>query len=306
MSKGIILLSIFILFLGCTNSKKVIEKFEISENPIVNEEKSKYRYTKETIFNKSFYFELLKKYYISNMDQVEFLINFFNQDELSEYIKILEIEASITDIEFLNKFPNLEGLNFDKMKKNIDLSPISNLKKLKRLSFSYSEIDDLSPITQLENLESMYLLRNKFKNMNPIYEIKNLKYLRFVFQDIVDMTNINKLQNLEYLEITFHWDYNLNKVINLNNLINLNKLKKLKIVNTIYNDVSPLIKLNSLEYLETDYDRSVDYTILVKSKSLKEIYFLSMISSDDIDDFHKNKIRIFENNGISIGIAMYE
>jgi len=316
MNKGIIFLIIFILFLGCKNTKKVNDKFEISEKSIENEDKIKYRYAKDTIFNDAFYYEPLKSYTIKNMEQVEFLNNVFTQDELSEYIEELEIKTSITDIEFLSKFPylrelkiefgdkidnieifrylnNLEILEIDGIKKYIEFLPISNLINLKQLIIINSEIDDLSPITYLENLESLYLYNNKIKNINPMYEIKSLKILEY-WEDNIDTTNIYKLENLECLRILY-----ITQEI-LNDIVNLKELKELYTNYFKINDISPLVKLACLENLHINYNRSIDYKILVKIKTLKEIEFAVWDSYDDWRDFVDNKERFFEENGISI------
>jgi hypothetical protein len=272
--------------------------------------------------NHSNYSERIKLFYITNIDQINFL-KIYSQEELSEHIEALSVSTSyhgnkLEDLEFLENFKhikwldirfgdnidnindieafkyleNLEILEIMDMKKNIDLSPVSHLKNLKDLTFRYSEIKDLSPISDLKNLEFLYMYKNEVENLNPIYKLINLKRLRFDWQENdIDIIHIGKLQNLEYLDLSFITQDNLDL------LVNLKKLKTLETDFFIGNDIAPLLKLESLEKLRISYNRSINYTPLANISSLKEIEF-RWPSYDDMSDFRYNKMSIFEENGI--------
>ncbi|MDR2576205.1 MAG: hypothetical protein LBC52_07165, partial [Treponema sp.] len=128
---GFLLLSICILFLGCTNPKKT------TENPLANE-KELYGYTKKTIFEDSYY-ENAKYFYVRNMDQLKFLINVFSKDELSELIERISIDFytfNITEpnLMFLEYFPQLKRLEVSGGSKvNVNIEGLKYLHNLEDL-----------------------------------------------------------------------------------------------------------------------------------------------------------------------------
>jgi hypothetical protein len=316
-----LILSICILFFGCKKFKKTTEYFIADDEIHVGIEGNKYEneIIKPNILDNNAYWASSKRFYIQNINQVEFLINGFSQDELSELIEELVIASRVqsqTDLMFLKYFPQLKRLaisgymggNIEAIKflnnlevleiidgTTVDISPIFELISLKWLSLSgFTKKYDFTAISNLENLETLCLYGIEIEDMSPIYDLPNLKNLIFSWsQEPVDMTHISILKNLEFLEL-----YSLNQN-NLNFLINLKKLKTLEIDKFIGNNISPLLQLSSLEELRINYDGSINYMPLATSNSLKKIHFVGWDSYDDWRDFVDNKENIFYENGIS-------
>lgn len=310
-------LCICVLFFGCTDSKNNTKNTVVNDKTEIEIDNNKHSddvMRKNELFNHPEYSEYFKSFtifYESNLidlkkfpenirskhiEQLKIRCDLTDINFLENFLQlkllVLQIGKKIDNIEILKKLNNLEHLTIDKMRRNIDLSPISNLKNLKFLIFTYSEINDLSSISCLENLEYLYFLNSEIENMKPIYDLISLKHLTLNYQENHNLTDIGKLQNLEYLMIPYLTQENLNL------LMDLKQLRELETTNFIGNDVSPLLKLPNLEKLQINYDNSIDYLPLAKSNSLKKIWFTSWDSYDVWSDFYENKRIIFEENGI--------
>jgi hypothetical protein len=326
------MLSVLIIFLGCKSSKNdsIIEPENNEEQVEIKVEHHEYEYKyknekdMKTIFEKLLdygehnhrhnYSDYQKSFSVANETDILFLQK-FTQDELLEFIEELYIYPSMTDLKFLENFPqlkrlriwfgemddidalkflqNIETLVFDGIKKHIDLSPITSLKNLKNLYLNYSEIGDLSPLSELKNLELLSFHADcETEETYHIFNLTGLKNLKLGGL-IVDLTFIERLQQLEYLQL-FSISQN-----DLNNLSSLKQLKELDIwgESTFY-DVSPLLELPNLEKIDFPRNFYINILPLASINSLKEIRM--DFGPERWYNFQDNEGVLFEGKGIYV------
>jgi len=138
---------------------------------------------------------------------------------------------------------NVTELNF----RNIiisDLSPLSELTNLKKLSLCCNNIVDLSHLALLSKLTTLELHRNNIVDLTPLKGLVNLTYLDLFYNKIVDLTPLKGLVNLTYLNLN---DNNIHDVSPLSNLPNLEELHLND--NNIY-DPTPIEGLINLTVLD--------------------------------------------------------
>jgi hypothetical protein len=254
---------------------------------------------------KGAYIQNSKTLYKPKMEQINFLINGFTQDELSESIDKIVINFNSigvmeTDLMFLKNFPKLRRLDIEGGKKtNVNLeqvkylnnleelrlvqiivsnlSPISNLPSLKKLTlYGLMEIKDLSPIVNLNSLESLSLLDMvNIKDISPISKLKKLDNLYITnmseitkWDSIENFNPIFEIPNLRSLELPID-----RKGKDIKNIGNLKKLDSLKIRITNQaelNIISDLPQLRELIIWDGNFN---DVTPLLKLPKLKFVDF---------------------------------
>jgi Leucine-rich repeat (LRR) protein len=68
----------------------------------------------------------------------------------------------------------------------IDLSPLAELKNLKRLDLWSTEVTDLSPLAELKMLKELELQQSQVSDLSPLFELKNLSYLGLMTTPVSD------------------------------------------------------------------------------------------------------------------------
>jgi hypothetical protein len=279
--KIFLLLSIFILFYGCISYKNKAENPVNIENfadkkDFVDNEKELYGYTKETIFNDTLYFEPLKVYYIKNMNQVEFLINNFTQDELSEIIERLDInfKDTKTDLMFLKYFPFIKKLVLTG-ETNGSIEGMKYLINLEDLLIKHTKVFDISSIANLTSLKSLFLLGLlELKDLSPIENLNSLISLHlWDLLSINDISAISNLKNLEYLNIANRsddciWD----SIENFNPIFDITNLKSLELpIDRKEKDIKNIRKLKNLEYLKININNQEELSIISDLPQLRKL-----------------------------------
>ncbi|MYB02326.1 hypothetical protein F4X90_22025, partial [Candidatus Poribacteria bacterium] len=84
---------------------------------------------------------------------------------------------------------------------NLDISPLSRLINLERLSLENNGISDISPLTELEELQVLGLSDNAIDDLSPLVGLKKLHHLNLSDNSIKDFSPIAGLTNLEELWI---------------------------------------------------------------------------------------------------------
>ncbi len=81
----------------------------------------------------------------------------------------------------------------------VDISLISNLKKLKVIILGDNKISDLTPLTQLPELEYLEMWLNEISDLRPLSSIQTLKDIDLSNNHVSDLTPLYSLTNLESL-----------------------------------------------------------------------------------------------------------
>ena len=194
--------------------------------------------------------------------QIKKILEYDDEHELTEedLEKITEITLSTKDIRGVEKLVNLEYAKFSDRGGggNIyDFTPLSNLKKLKKIGIYFRRPAEISPNEQVVNmtcldasfsflttLETLEIVETKLKDVSPIEQLVNLKTLELSDNQIASLPkNLGNLQKLEWLA------FDDNKIKNIEPLNLLINLKELFFHDNYVEDVSPLKDLVNLTRL---------------------------------------------------------
>ena len=167
-------------------------------------------------------------------------------------LKWLSVEASQVDLTEVSALTNLTKLSLDVCYTD-DISPLSELKNLQYFYARKSLISDLSPLSGLTQLTSLYIQNfpNDDPNMqitdlSPLANMTQLTTLTLSYNKFTDVTPLANLTQLTTLDLSY------NKVTDISPLANLTQLTSLRLNGNDINDWSPLANLTTLETLEPD------------------------------------------------------
>lgn len=103
----------------------------------------------------------------------------FYKCEYSDLPIVKRILKEIDEIDFVR------GEYVDVGSNNIsDLSPISDLKKIRSLEFYYNNVGDLTALSNLTTLQTLTMYNNPFEKIEPIQNLTNLTRLSFFENNI--------------------------------------------------------------------------------------------------------------------------
>ena len=107
-----------------------------------------------------------------------------------------------------------------------DLSILSGMTNLKKISAYDNNISDLTPLTSLDRLEELYLVSNTIVDISPLLALRQLSVLRL---------DGNKVENIEILP-------------------KLKRLNRLGLDNNNISDFTPISKLDDIQSLNTNFN----------------------------------------------------
>ena len=226
--------------------------------------------------------------------QIKQILGYDEDYELKEedLEKITEITLPTKDLRGIEKLVNLECAKFNDRGGggNIyDFTPLSNLKKLKKITIYFRRPVEISPDEHVKNmtcldgsfsllttLETLEIEQTKLKDVSPIEQLVNLKTLDlglnqieflpenlgnlqkleslvFVHNNVKDIEPVKSLINLK--ELFFHSNYvedisPIKDLVNLTRLgFNNNKIKNIASVTNLVNITQLLLDQNQIEEL---------------------------------------------------------
>ena len=205
-------------------------------------------------------------------------------------------EDSIRIIDFVKIAASKEEIDLSGSTVITSLKPLDQLKSLKVLDISSSDITDLFPIRNLTTIEILDCSNTKVENLQPLKYSKSLKQLYISNTPVSSITVIEIFENLELLHMERTVIDSLPAVGGLSNLKELNasstnlesldsvaylrSLEILDISNTAAGNLEPLVKLSSLRELNIS---NTQVKSLEAIKGMKSLESLSMENSP-IDD----------------------
>lgn len=208
--------------------------------------------------------------------------------------KIKEISVSFKDLRGFEKLVNLEYVKFQDTEGNIyDFTPLSNLKKLKKIRIYFRPLAELDPSEHHENmtcldgsfsllttLEALEMENTHLKEVAPIELLVNLNTLEIDHNKIESLPkNIGNLQKLELLTFSY------NNVKELNPLISLTNLKSLAFTNNQVEDISPLKNMTKMTIINFSQNNVKDISAI---ENLSELESLGVDTNkiERLPDFH--------------------
>ncbi|WP_099222977.1 immunoglobulin-like domain-containing protein [Listeria costaricensis] len=106
-------------------------------------------------------------------------------------------DSGVTSLEGLQYATNLDELAIENSDlSNVSLTPISNLKNLKKLYLNNDNLSDISAISGLVNLNQLYIVGNHITDLSPIQNMKELTNLDAINNDIEDISVLEDLPNI--------------------------------------------------------------------------------------------------------------
>lgn len=116
-------------------------------------------------------------------------------------------DRDLTSLDGLKPYRDLEVLNLAGNKRLENISALANLKKLRVLDLSYTNVSNIEPLKNLTNLEELYLSHNpNFVWVGNLKNLHNLKVLRLTLSGINEkescLEDLAQLKNLELLDLS--------------------------------------------------------------------------------------------------------
>ena len=172
--RKILKISIFIVFIACSNSKSE----ELKENRNTNE-------------------QMAQIHTISTQDK--------SCTELEKYnINTEKIDLRNKGLEEINCVANYKNtkildLRWNRIK---DIKPLENLKRMEVLKINFNQIEDVKPLLNLPNLRELWIHNNKISDIRGIGKLTKLEHLDVSFNPLKNGVEENsKLKNLKRLEL---------------------------------------------------------------------------------------------------------
>ena len=179
-------------------------------------------------------------------------------------VKGLRVESSdIKDLTGLEYATALERFILNGPSMILDLTPISNLITLERVSINGTQISDLGPLANLTNVTKMTLRNNQIQD---IKSLASLTALGTVHLDGNAITDITPLANLTALK-TVRLDGNA--IIDITPLANLTALEFLRLEKNEITDITPLSGLKNLKKLHIDDNPIYDFSPLLQLEGVE-------------------------------------
>jgi hypothetical protein len=194
---------------------------------------------------------------------------------------------AVADISFLAKMQDLEDVYIDGNWVLTDITPLSTLTKLKRITLiSTPNIQSIEPLSNLVNLEYLFLDYIKTSDCAALVNLKKLKELKLRATPITSLLYISSLTELERLTL-FIPNENID-THRLGRLVNLKYLRLTGDGNRI--DLTALSSLKNLEEIDLNHFIDLDVRPLQSLPRLKYInLYRSTVSISGIMGLPDNK-----------------
>ena len=126
-------------------------------------------------------------------------------------------QAGISNSEGIQYFKNVTFLKLHE--NNIqDLTPLSNLTKLKILLLNDNVIEDIAPLANLKNVTLLNLNNNQLTNLQMLKNIPHMHYLYIPHNKVNDITPLDHFKELDF------FDYSFNQISDISSINNLTEL----------------------------------------------------------------------------------
>jgi Leucine-rich repeat (LRR) protein len=156
----------------------------------------------------------------------------------------LDINLELGNPEFLKKLVNLQELKLGRVMLE-DLSFLSFLPRLRRLSLAGSTVKNWDDLKSAKNLEYLNLSRSNFSVAEPLGQLTLLRKLNLSGTPVKNLTGVGLLQKLLVVDISS---------TAVKSLLSLARAKNLReiLAGGQYLDLEPVMALPLLRYFQTD------------------------------------------------------
>ncbi|MCL2041108.1 MAG: hypothetical protein FWG84_03590 [Bacteroidales bacterium] len=156
---------------------------------------------------------------------------------------------------------------FENIKDVDDLSPLTKMTGLTRISLSNNDVTDLTPIRNLNKLEALKISQTKITDLSPISFLINLKEIDLSESAVTDISSLSDNLGLNIVNISN------TRIQDITPLASLPSLVELRIDGTPVPDLKPLSKATSLQILTLNNTQIQDLTPIKDLSALTVIKF---------------------------------
>src|SRR5258706_3288895 len=236
--------------------------------------------------------------YTHEFNEKEALANWWKQLSY-EWQSLFRKKFNLTDsisLSDIRRITSIEELDISNNKYIQTFEPLSQLRNLKSLNLSSTNINDLTPIRNLTELIELNLGRTSVRDLSPLKYSDNLLKLDINHTDVSDITVVQRMPKLEFLDLSSTNVSDFTPLSSLTELVRLrlksaklseltsiasaSKLIELTISGTNVQNLSPLKDLTNLKTLVCDSTRVQDVSPLSSLYELKTLQANSTLISD--------------------------
>ncbi|CAL6009908.1 Conserved_hypothetical protein [Hexamita inflata] len=179
-----------------------------------------------------------------------------------------------------------------------DISELSNLRNLTKLSLQSNNIEDISALEELKLLNELNLNYNKIKSIKPLENLTKLLQLQFIcnkIEDLYPIRNLTKLTKLSFkgnlvndisvLKYTTNirkLSFDDNQVVDISTLSSLKQISALSFCSNNVVQIESLNKLNKVKGLQITYNYIIDFSLFKYKKLLQKQCMRGTVNYDDI------------------------
>ncbi|KAI8891617.1 hypothetical protein BC833DRAFT_462844, partial [Globomyces pollinis-pini] len=215
----------------------------------------------------------------SGIKDMSLLSNFQSLRDLSIRRWPADVESNPLDISVLSTLPHLRKLSI-LYTSVVNTAPLSTLIHLEDLALSQTNVSDISGLSPLVNLVNLSLYINALSDIKALQSMKKLKTLHLFSTEVpLDTRPLVHLTNL--VELTADGCH----IIDISFLSSLPRLTSLSLEDNLISDLKPLQSLTNLENLHMSRNRIQDVSVLSHLPKLKKLY-LDENEIEDISCFH--------------------
>ncbi len=175
--------------------------------------------------------------------------------------------GNVMNISVVSNFKKLVWLH---LSDNIisDITPIADVNTLKYLYLASNNISDINTLADpnLNKIRELDLSDNLISNINALSGLSNLLNLKLRFNDITDMNSLENLTGLKSLYMSGNYD-----LADINAIKDMNNLVELAFTDANVSNISVLGDVNQIQFLWLGYNFIRDISALTKFTNLSAL-----------------------------------
>ncbi len=180
----------------------------------------------------------------------------------------------IADLSGLEYFSELNELHFGFWHAFSDLSAISGLTQLKKLTLSSGQLSDISVLSGFEHLTYLSIRRSKVTDLTPISSLSELEQLVISDTEITDLSPVSGLSKLQYFYAENSQLQTLAPLANAKGLLTLNA------ANNQIEDIGVLADMTALNWVELKSNQISDISALADKSAITHLALSNNLISD--------------------------
>lgn len=181
-------------------------------------------------------------------------------------LNVRSSDLTNSDIKQMKYLTDITEIIMSNNPKVTDLSPLSALTGLEKITFHNCNVKDISFTANMKNLSVIGAENNGITDISALAGHKKLKEVWLQSNNIKDISALKDSTNIESIDIKY------SPVTDLSALSGMKKLAHLNLYNCSVSSLAPLKKCTTIEYINLDNNNVSDLTPLANCKGLRELH----------------------------------